>query len=154
MTTNYWVRHERETVTRRALLSRGGTATLGAAGLALVGCGGDSGKPGAPATPASPTAEPVTRGGTIRYPISGPAAWPKLQDSLAPFIGGFSNYLFAFHYSRLLRHVGAAGVSPSDVSRVEGDLAERWEQPDPLTYVFTFKPNVRWHDKPPRGDRF
>ena len=32
-------------------------------------------------------------------------------------------------------------------------LAESWEQPDPLTYVFHIRPGVRWHDKAPMNGR-
>lgn len=27
-----------------------------------------------------------------------------------------------------------------------GDLADKWENPDPLTYIFTLKPGIRFHD--------
>ena len=34
-----------------------------------------------------------------------------------------------------------------------GQLAESWEQPDPLTYVFQIRQGVHWHDKPPMNGR-
>ena len=67
--TNYW--------TRRRVLSTGGTVAAGAAGLALVGCGGDAKQAnGSKAAPGSPTVEPVTRGGTLRLPINGYSSGP------------------------------------------------------------------------------
>ena len=29
---------------------------------------------------------------------------------------------------------------------LQGDLAEKWENPDPLTYIFHLKPGIRFHD--------
>ena len=34
-----------------------------------------------------------------------------------------------------------------------GALAESWEQPDPLTYVFKIRQGVHWHDKAPMNGR-
>ena len=34
-----------------------------------------------------------------------------------------------------------------------GQLAESWEQPNPLTYVFQIRQGVHWHDKPPMSGR-
>ena len=33
------------------------------------------------------------------------------------------------------------------------NLAESWEQPDPLTLIFRIRPGVRWHNKPPMDGR-
>ena len=34
-----------------------------------------------------------------------------------------------------------------------GRLAESWEQPDPLTFIFKIRQGVHWHDKPPMNGR-
>jgi peptide/nickel transport system substrate-binding protein len=39
-----------------------------------------------------------------------------------------------------------------DLSARDG-LAESWEQPDNQTYVFRFRDNVKWHNKPPVNGR-
>ena len=39
------------------------------------------------------------------------------------------------------------------VSAARGQLAERWELPDPLTYIFHIRQGVRWHKKPPMNGR-
>ena len=36
---------------------------------------------------------------------------------------------------------------------LRGMLAESWEQPDPLTYIFHIREGVRWHDKAPMNGR-
>ena len=44
-----------------------------------------------------------------------------------------------------------ASFVPTDYIR--GHLAESWEQPDPLTYIFHIRQGVYWHDKPPMNGR-
>ena len=38
-------------------------------------------------------------------------------------------------------------------SAVTGQLAENWENPDPLTYIYKIRDNVFFHDKPPVNGR-
>ena len=38
-------------------------------------------------------------------------------------------------------------------SVVTGHLAESWENPDPLTYIYKLHDNVLFHDKPPVNGR-
>ncbi len=40
-----------------------------------------------------------------------------------------------------------------DIEHMTGGLAESWEQPDHLTYVFNIRKGVNWHDKAPMGGR-
>ena len=54
-----------------------------------------------------------------------------LKRDLYPFSGGYMTQVFA----------------------LMGTLAESWEQPDPLTYVFHIRKGVQWHDKPPVSGR-
>ena len=46
---------------------------------------------------------------------------------------------------------GAFNYVPT--SALTGRLAESWELPDALTYVFNLRPGVRWHDKAPMNGR-
>ncbi len=152
MERNYWQRRGR--TSRRRFIQVGAAATAGAAGLALVGCGDDDGNARTPATAATtPTSEPITQGGTIRFPFFGLAT--VVVPTLYPFESGFPtpHVASAFHYSRLLRSTGGPKIDPADLTKLEGDIAAKWEQPDNLTYLFTLKPNVRWHDKPPLSGR-
>jgi peptide/nickel transport system substrate-binding protein len=99
--------------------------------------------------------EPNKVGGTARYPLYG-AGGEGDPVTLDPFQS--PSYLVqvpaAHHYSRLLRFQSGPDISPVDYTRLEGDLAARLpEQPDDVTYVFTLKPNITFHDKPPLHGR-
>jgi peptide/nickel transport system substrate-binding protein len=37
--------------------------------------------------------------------------------------------------------------------KLQGDLAESWETPDPLTYIFHLKPGIHFHDRRPLTSR-
>ena len=147
---------------RRSFLTGAGVAGVGAASLALVGCGDDDDTPaggaataasGGTTAGASPTAETVTRGGTIRYPSAG------INSGNPPTLFPFENLTYlaqspsSYHYSRLVRGVGGPGIDVNDNTAMEGDMTSGWEQPDPLTYIFKMKPNVAWHDKAPMNGR-
>ncbi len=155
MASDFWGRYDRRRTSRRRFIQAGATVGVGTAGLALVGCGDDDtgGKATQPAAGASPTAETVTRGGTIRYPMNG------ASSGNPPTLFPFENLTYlaqtpaAYHYSRLVRGVGGPDIDVNDNTAMEGDIVAKWEQPDPLTYVFTMKPNVKWQDKAPLNGR-
>jgi peptide/nickel transport system substrate-binding protein len=60
--------------------------------------------------------------------------------NLDPRIGAdaYSAHLDGLIFSSLVAHDGRMNVIP--------DLAERWETPDPRTYVFHLRPGVKFHD--------
>src|SRR6266568_4221876 len=58
----------------------------------------------------------------------------------------------SFIYSKLLRYKVGPDVRPGTYI-VEPDLAERWEAPDDLTYIFHLRQGVTWHNKPPVNGR-
>jgi peptide/nickel transport system substrate-binding protein len=140
------------------------TAGLGGGVAAvLAACGGSDkdDKEGAKAT-AAPTTAPAAGaapaqgkvGGTARYPLAGVASGEP--PTIFPFenLSYLSQHPSALHYSRLLRSVSAPDIAIGDHTRLEGDVAAKLpEQPDPLTYIFQMKPNVRFHDKPPLNGR-
>jgi peptide/nickel transport system substrate-binding protein len=146
-------------VTRRGALIAGGSAAF------LAACGGGEEKkttgqatagPGTPAA-AGGTAVPASQqkvGGTVRYPMYG------ISSQNPPTIFPFENLSYlaqtpgAYMYSRLLRSVAGPGIADTDHTKLEGDIAAKLpEQVDNVTYVFTMKPNVTFHDKPPLNGR-
>src|SRR5215467_13366422 len=63
-----------------------------------------------------------------------------------------TNTTLSFVHSTLLRFKVGAEISPGTYT-VEPHLAEGWEEPDDLTYVFHLRRGVKWHNKPPLNGR-
>ena len=87
------------------------------------------------------------RGGVLRVWGYDP---PHFDPHL--ILGGKTHNTLSFVYSRLLRHKVGAAVAPGSFT-IEPDLAERWDEPDEMTYVFHLRRGVRWHNKPPVNGR-
>ncbi|MGE5595270.1 MAG: ABC transporter substrate-binding protein [Hyphomicrobiales bacterium] len=130
--------------------------------MALVGCGDDDDDDDGgndnnnnggllPTAAASPTAGKQPKpGGSFSFQM------PAVPPSLDPYTQtSFQNaYVNGLSYSKLLRFkAGTPEVAPADNS-MEPDLAKSMpEQVDELTYVFTLKPNIKFHDVPPTNGR-
>ena len=173
MPSEYWDKQWKRRASRRRFLGTGAAFGAGAAGLALVGCGGDdddepsatntpsaSGATNTPAageTPAA-TAEPDPAGpkvgGTARYPLMGTSSGDP--PTLFPFenLTYLAQHPAALHYSRLLTELAGENIAPDDYTALDGDLADGMpEQPDDVTYVFKMRDNVVFHDKAPLNGR-
>jgi len=157
---SYWDRYWRMRASRRGVLRTGAFAGMGAAGLALVGCGDDDDDPSPTSAATSgsggPTqsAEQPKVGGTAVYPIFG------VNSGDPPTLYPYENISYqvqttaSYHYSRLLRGASGPDIGSTDYTAVEGDLAQGLpEQPDDLTYVLKWKPNIVFHDKAPMNGR-
>jgi ABC-type transport system substrate-binding protein len=123
------------------------------AGRSATTTQGSSGSPAAGAAGATPPGQGKV-GGTLRYPLHG------LSSGDPPTLYPFENLTYltqnpsSLHYSRMLRGQSGPDIGITDNSKLEGDLAATLpEQPDELTYVFTLKPNIKFHDKPPMSGR-
>lgn len=164
MPDNYWDRYWATRASRRRVLGAAGALGAGAAGLALVGCGDDDddggdaepGKTTAPGETPKATEAPKEQpkiGGTIRYPMYG------LSSGDPPTLFPYENLTYlaqnpaSLVYSRLMRSKNGPDIDPNDFTALEGDLAQKVEQPDPLSYVFTLKPNITFHQKAPMNGR-
>ncbi|MGE0572486.1 MAG: ABC transporter substrate-binding protein [Dehalococcoidia bacterium] len=164
----YWNRWWTQRASRRRMLAGGGAAAAGVAGLALVGCGDDdddtggtpaatgttaaTGTAAASATATAAAAKPV-KGGTIRYPLEG------ISSGDPPTLFPYENLTYlvqnpsSLHYSRLLRQKSGPDISSTNFTSLEGDVAQKWEQPDDLTHIFTLKPNLKWQNLAPMNGR-
>ena len=120
-------------ITRRDLIGSGL-----AAGLTLAG-----GPLGGPA-PARAQGKP---GGILRVRGYDPPHFDPHQT-----LNFKTNTTLSFTHSKLVRHKVGAGVTPGSFV-IEGDLAERWEEPDETSVVFYLRRGVKWHKKPPVNGR-
>jgi peptide/nickel transport system substrate-binding protein len=102
---------------------------------------------GAAATPA-PTAAKAKYGGIVRSTAvaAGPhddfQQSPASQSALSPVLA----------YSRLMTYKSGKDVQPGTYLPI-GDLAESWEQPDDLTYIFKLRRGVKFHNLKPVNGR-
>src|SRR5262249_14082075 len=107
--------------------------------------------PAAPAAAAAPTAAPtapaVKLGGTFRAYSSSetPNLDPDLNSTSLLHVAGPGIVL-----SKLMQF--RADVPPGS-SIPTGDLAESWEQPDELTYIFKLRPNAKFQNIAPVNGR-
>ncbi len=153
----YWTRSYR----RRTFLGSGAALGIGAASIALVGCGGSNSTKGSGlsglATPtqganASPTVDPFAgakRGGTLKLTLTGDP----------PTIDPYGNVSFltkghaAAVYSRLFKYKAGPGIKGTEV-RPTGDLAATAENsPDGLKWTIKLKPGVKFQNIAPVNGR-
>ncbi|MYD75011.1 MAG: ABC transporter substrate-binding protein, partial [Chloroflexi bacterium] len=176
---NYWQRMKRRTMSRRSLLRASARAGVGAAGLALVGCGGDDDDDGQQAAAQTQqqaeqqqqaaeqqamqqeqqeqtqqeqeeqaavaqaqqqqqaqAASDALRGGTWRISDAFAPQWGF--DPLVTPSGGDHYQSIPIFYDRLLNYDEQGAALPM--------LAEAWEIPDDVTYVFSLRPGLTYHD--------
>src|SRR5690606_23767504 len=161
MADSYWGRYwKRKQASRRRFLQAGGIGAVGAAGLALVGCGDDdddddtiqlatptpSGD--ATPTPSDPFAN-AKRGGIYRLAATGDA------PSLDPYgnLSFLTKAFAAYHYSRLFKYETGPGIHPAEV-RPTPDIAESAEpSPDAMQWVIKLRPGVKFHNVSPVDGR-
>ncbi len=102
-------------------------ALIGLAAVLLTACGGAGGGPAA--TGGSPKP-----GGTLKV------ATVEENRTLDPLTSG------QFVERRVMYNMYESLVTIDDKLTIKPLLAERWEIPDPKTYVFTLKKGVKFHD--------
>jgi ABC-type transport system substrate-binding protein len=158
--SNYWLRMQRNRIGRRRFLGGAAATGVGAAALGLVGCGDDDDEPSATTAPAgsATTAAPSattaaattaaaqqTKGGTLRA-SSANNTWDTMDidrsifSTTAAFVHGIT-------------HEGVVHYSNFKEAKLEGALAEKWEQPSTTSIRFSVRAGAKWHNKPPVNGR-
>ncbi len=163
--TSYWDRWWDRQSSRRTLLKGAGVAGVGAAGMALVGCGDDDDSNGGGggvqlATPTTPAGQAATatpadpfagakRGGTYKIYQTGDAPSYDPYGNLSFLTKGFA----AYHYSRLYKYKAGPGILPLSV-RPEPDIVQSGEStPDGLKWTFKLRQDVKFHNIAPVNGR-
>ncbi len=179
--SNYWQRLQRRRLTRRTMLGASAKAGVGAAGLALVGCGDDDDDQVAaqvtptPAQQAEQAAEQVAQQAEQAAPAeqAEPAEQAVAEAPGGPQRGGFVrtydltdplsfDQFATFGYQAFLHghmtypkltHLKVGPNHPTVQFEPELWLAESFENPDPLEYTFFLQPNAVWEDVAPTHGR-
>ncbi len=138
----YFGRYLRQRISRRRLLQTTGGTALGAAGVAVVGCGDGGGSPSGSSTP-DPAGTPRP-GGIIKLrQINSYANFNPFGPGISALIQGL------FVGFALYDHLWYV---PTDTGEVIPFLADEIETIDPLTIRVTMHDAV-FHDKPPVSGR-
>jgi peptide/nickel transport system substrate-binding protein len=141
MTGNYWTDKANARLGRRRLLQVAGAGSLAAAGAAVVGCGDDDDDAAPAGSPGTGTqSEQPKRGGIYRVSTTGSAPTLDMYRTTsfltAPIAGGVLSHL-------MINQGDTREEYPT--FRVQPDLAASYETPDPLTYNFRLRPNIKIH---------
>jgi peptide/nickel transport system substrate-binding protein len=157
--SSYWDRFWQQRRSRRRLLAGGGTAAVGLAGLALVGCGDDDDETPTPtatatgtrtptgtatASPTQPAATPVA-GGTFRFfggPIGGNL---DIHRTNTPFE---SSGLWHWAGNFLVRFNVETYLPEADLAQALPEITDGG-----LTYTFKLNPAAKFQNKPPTNGR-
>ena len=144
--------------TRRAVLRGMALGGAGAAAFALA-CGGSTSKETATTAQKEEQAQRTLsdRADTTAQAVPGgvfqgytTADVTNMDPLTSPSFT--ANALGAWHYSRLMRFKSGYLDKPAN-GEVEGDLAEKLEQPDPLKVILRLRPNAVWDERPPTNMR-
>ncbi|NJD64342.1 MAG: ABC transporter substrate-binding protein [Chloroflexi bacterium] len=144
---NYWTRPNRR-FARRTFIAGAGSL---AAGLAISACGGGDDDD---STGETPTGQ-GTPSGQQTQPGATTAATPKKGGTLRI---GSSIYPSTFEH---MAYAGLTGdgrvynqlLKLETGQKLVGDLAEKWEVPDPTTYVFQLRKGVKFQNLAPVNGR-
>lgn len=150
---NTWHRLGRSRIDRRTMLRASARAGVGAAGLALVGCGDDDiedsgdGRRDDEANVVEQPSEPRS-GGTARTVNP----FDLLSFDQFTTFGLQAMFHGHFMYPKLTAYGTGPDVATNETV-AELWLAESLEQPDDTTYVFHIDENAKWEDREPVNGR-
>ena len=170
--SNYWTQLRHRKISRRTMLGASAKAGVGAAGLALVGCGGDDDDDDSTAAQAPAEAQAEAQAeAAAEEPAEQAEAQAEPEEeaeaqaaATGPRRGGISftawvDSLFTGwdpHTSLsggdnlgFLNFVYDRVLGFNDDASWKGELAESVEIPDDLTYIFNMRPGAIFHDGAP-----
>jgi peptide/nickel transport system substrate-binding protein len=157
-TASFWDKFTNNRVSRRRALQMAAIGGASAGAIAVVGCSSsnDSKKtpaagssPAAGKSPAAPSEGTPKPGGTLHGTVS--LVLGKDPTKASTFL---THALASYSYSRLMRFQTQLGELPQDQwYEPEPEVAAKVETPDPLTYIFTLRPDVKFHNVPPVNGR-
>ena len=173
-TRNYWTRMKRSRMSRRSLLRASARAGVGAAGLALVGCGDDdddgqgaaqvqqqqADQQGAMADqqeqqqdqPAGAQTDQQDQAAVAQAQASGPAIAPMFNAGLHLNTTGIDPHTGtsgtdAYYFQPFYDYLVMHDTQ--NVQRTDISLAEAWEFPDNTTIIFSLRDGVTFHNGDP-----
>ena len=161
MASEYWNKWWDMRSDRRRFLKTGAATGVGAAGIALVGCGDDDDDDDATNTPGglAPTNTPVPDATATPTPAITPGGeLINIRNGDPPSINPYGSPSFeakthaAFVYSRLYK-LGAASGLDAALAVPEPDAAEGHEFVDNTTVTVKLRPDVMFHDVSPVSGR-
>src|SRR5439155_7388417 len=145
---SYWDQITEQRISRRRALQMASVGGASAGAIAFVGCSSSSNNDKTPGTVASPSgggAGTPKTGGTLKGTVS--LVLGKDPMKAATFL---THALASYSYSRLMRFKTVIGELPQDQwYTTEPEVASKVENPDPLTYIFTLRDDVKFHNLPP-----
>lgn len=137
----------RRLLTRRQVV-KGGASAAGALGMGwlLAACGGEE-EAAPPPPPAETGAAPVEPAPTETVPAGGgkeidEMSWAIVADAVSMAY----YYAYDFYTNAAQTNIGEALLRFSPEGQLEPNLAEDWEQADPVTYIYRLRPGVKFHD--------
>ncbi len=141
--SGYWQKFSERRVSRRRVLTAGAAAGLGSAGFALGACRQNAGKTAGTASALPQSALP---GGT---PVAGGkvTAGTLLDPGSLDPQRNLTSFFISPHIHNPLHAVNFATQEFVPL------VAEKLEQPDPLTYIWTLRRGVRFHNIDPTFGR-
>lgn len=138
--TRYGERFRRKRLSRRWVLKGATLSGTGLAAAAIIGCGREE-------QPAAPVTREPRRGGIINH-AGGPAgSWDTRGSTFDPHV---NSPTITMGYRLFAQGLLGYDLRTFDV---EPELAQRWEQPSQIEYLFTLQPSVKWQNKPPVNGR-
>ncbi|MGE0057658.1 MAG: ABC transporter substrate-binding protein [Dehalococcoidia bacterium] len=142
---DYWEAVTRERMGRRRLLKSGAAFSVGAASLALIGCGNDDegGSDGGSSKPEEPQGQ-----------VTGATGQPKPGGRYGTYFATIGNYNTVAFYHDGYNNSGITAYDRLITARIDKrgyvlEAAASVETPDPTKIIFKLKPNMVFQNKAP-----